>query len=254
LIIIPRLKLGYQNIPKVATTSMVYWLYDCCEGSRAQPKELTDIPDWKRRYFLSGRFGPFSVENRTAAIAPYEDYYRFAVTRDPVDRFLSMFRNRVVFHRELSPDSKSSNALREAGLAFNPDVNQLIEKLHQYLACSDTVSHHARPMMDFIGPDLSVYSRIADISETNEIVGEIQAYWKVAGVRPEPEGAHCESLRVEQASGAKNVGLHALNDDSFEILLEYYRRDYESLPTVDVDSTKRRYLQAKTKHAAGQNA
>lgn len=247
MIIIPRLKLGYQNIPKVATTSMVHWLYDCCEGGGERPRDLVGVADWKRRYFLSGRFGPFSIENRQECSTQYEDHYRFAIVRDPIQRFLSMYRNRIVYHRELSEQSGSAQALREAGLPFDPDINGMIARLEGYFACSSSIAHHAQPMLPVLGPDLTAYTRIADISEIDSVLADIRSFWGAAGVVPEAKGMESDTLGVEQASGARHIDLHSLEPASFERLLEYYRDDYACIPTVDVDRVKQQYAEARRK-------
>ena len=91
MIIIPKLKLGYQNIPKVATTSLFSWLYHFHANSEAEEEKA-------RKYFLSGK-NSITLKNTLEDIHEYKDYFKFAITRDPIKRFLSMYSNRVVYHR-----------------------------------------------------------------------------------------------------------------------------------------------------------
>lgn len=249
MIIIPQLKLGYQNIPKVATTSLFGWLYDCCNIGNRMPLEPQRMGNHKRRYFLSGKSGPLRIENRTETVEPFTDFFRFAITRDPIKRFLSMYRNRVVFRRELSATAGCADALRAARLRFDPGLDEMVFRLEEYLACSPVIFHHARPMMDFVGPDLSVYTRIADLSEVNHVVAEIRGFWRSNDLRDKIADDPTIQLGRHQTRGPM-YSLSDLSPDSFNRLLSYYRRDYKSIPTISVLQIQREYgmIRSSMKH------
>jgi hypothetical protein len=242
MILIPKLKLGYQNVPKVATTSLFAWLYQAHEGVPGSGSASPGKKDWKRRFFLRGDAARIA-RNDARGIAGAEGFYRFALTRDPVRRFLSMYSNRVVHYRELSRAASCAAGLEAAGLRFDPQINELIAELHAYLRVARSIRHHARPQIDFIGPDLSVYTRIADISSVNTVAAEIRDHWTREGFtgicrRTPPVPGR------EQTGGPK-LGLHVLTPDSFEALLDFYREDYARIPTLDIEATRKEYLEAR---------
>jgi hypothetical protein len=239
MIIIKKLKLGYQQIPKVASTSLFLWLYQCCEGDKPESKVL--IKGRQREYFLKPEAdsGVSLLDNSHKDIFEYEDYFRFAITRDPIKRFLSMYSGRVVNQRELSRQSKSATRLEDASLPFDPQINELVDKFDRYLENSTSIRHHAIPMMNFLGTDLTVYSRIADIGDIDIVINEIRGYWVRKGMHKQ-----LELSPAKQSSGPK-IGLHELHPDSFEKLLDYYKEDFEKIPTISLRGIKDEYFKAR---------
>ena len=238
MIIVPALKVGFQAVPKVGTTSIYFWMFDLCalvDGKRLQGAQRG------REHFQRGRAGNLTILNEEDAIEPYEDYFRFAFYRDPIKRFLSMYRNRVVFHRELAPSSKAAPMLEQSGLAFNPQPNELVARLHEYMANARSIDHHARPQIDFIGPDTSVFTRLADLKVINQVLEELRGHWRNNGM-----SALADSDLVpgrEQAGGPK-LGLEALSEESFEKLLKFYRADYQAFGGLSVDAIRAEYRAA----------
>ncbi|NOY61916.1 MAG: sulfotransferase family protein [Gammaproteobacteria bacterium] len=243
MIIIPKLNLGYQEIPKVATTSLFDWLYVSCNGEISAEERKRGNGNGVRNYFKGGRGEAFCIENATNAVEPYGAYYRFAITRDPIKRFLSMYSNRVVHHKELSSQAKCADELRVAGLNYDPEINALISRLDSYLAFAKAINHHSRPMMGFLGPDLSVYTCIVDIKETDNIINEIRACWQKVGMH-DVLGRAPNELGRRQTGGPK-LGLEVLHQDSFDRLLEFYREDYECIPTISLQAIKDEFSKSR---------
>lgn len=243
MVIIPELKLGYQNVPKIATTSWFGWLHQICPGTQA----MRDAPP--RQYFIEhkngsvqGGKGGIIVENSAAKMGEYADHYRFAITRDPVKRFLSMYSNRVVHHRELSARHVSAGKVAANGLRHDPQINELVANLDLYLASCSSVRHHSLPMMDFLGPDLSVYSTLADISKSGDILTKIRSHLVSVGLEDVARNSPAELPRRQ--TGGPKLTLNALSEESFERLLDYYRQDYALIPTISLDGIKDEYRSA----------
>lgn len=248
MILIPKLRIGYQNVPKVATTSIFSYLYLACHGVEYQGHKINQRKVQSvHNYFRHRLEESLVLANSKQVLQGYEDYFSFAITRDPVKRFISMYSNRVVHYRELSAETKHAAKLIERGLEFDPQINLLVQNLEGYMECQPSIFHHARPQMDFLGPDLSVYNRIVDISEVNGIINEIREFWRKEGM-----SELCN--RTPQDPGRKQTGgpkleLYELLPESFEKLLEYYSEDYKNLPTVSLSEIKNQYLAAREKGA-----
>jgi hypothetical protein len=241
MIALPELQLGYQFIPKVGTTSLFTFFYTCVHGVDYDPMRQgrDGRPVFVHRYFIGGDCPDArDVDNSAAAVADYGGYYRFALTRDPVRRFLSMYVNRVIQKRELAANSPYAQAIMHAGLPFDPDINLLVRHLEAYLDCHASLLHHARPMMDFLGPDLSVYDRIADLSAMNTVVEEIKAHWCRVGMAARAATA---TLPGKMQRCGVRLDLECLTPRSFERLLDYYHADYAELPTVSLPEIKAAY-------------
>jgi|GEM_PF-923282 len=239
MIIIPDLKIGYQDVPKVASTSFFNWFYQCLYRREFDPyNQDAAQPIWIHMYFRMGRCPEaLRVDNKKEQMRDFADCYRFTITRDPVKRFLSMYSNRVLHHRELAADSVVAGKLAEAGLAPDPDINTLVDNIEAYMNCQPSIHHHGRPMIDFLGPDLTVYERFFDISETHALIEEIKDHW----VRNEIDAVHRVPKLSRDQTGGRKLGLSDLTPESFEKLLAYYSEDYERVPSVSLESIKEEY-------------
>lgn len=158
-----------------------------------------------------------------------------------------MYSNRILHHHELSANSNIVNQLKISGLKFDPDINTLVTSLEKYMTIQKSIFYHARPQSDFLGNDLSIYNRIADISDVGKVIDEIKAHWMCNGLQELAESAPV--LGRAQTGGTK-LGLEVLNDESFDKLLKYYRDDYENIPTVSLQAIKNEYLKAKRQKAS----
>jgi hypothetical protein len=243
MIVIPELKVAYQNIPKCATTSLFHWFYERLTGAPYSPVDAKPGKGkYLRSHFAKGFDGRVTVEKPGPELrAKLDGYFVFAVTRDPIKRFISMYSNRVQGHRELDQRAKYAPNIRRAGLRFRPPINFLVRHLEDYVAAVKTVRHHSAPMIDFLGSDLTLYGRLVEISELDKLIAELNAHIERAGFRrEEPPPA----LGRKQTKGPK-LGLEVLSPASFEKLLERYRADYERIPTVSVEAIRREYEAAR---------
>jgi len=98
-------------------------------------------------------------------------------------------------------------------------------------------------MIDFLGPDLSVYNRIEDISKLGNVIDDIKTHWLRQGMTDVLKRAPTELPR--QQTGGPKLGLEVLAPESFERLLDYYREDYANIPTISVLAIKDEYAQAR---------
>ena len=233
MLLIPKLRLGYQNIPKVATTSMFGWLYQVHEQV---PTNVYLEGDLKRKFFLQ----QFKCDSKDEIMRAESTYLRVAFTRDPVRRFLSMYGNRVVAKRDLGPDRPNEQLVLDAGLPFNPQLNELVDALDDYCAVSKNFLHHTRPQMDFLGLDLSIYDQLLDISQIDQMLELIRIHWRQQGLDEILSTAEEKLPRLQ--TGGPKIGLDSLSRRSFDRLLEFFQNDYESIPTLDQASIKAQFL------------
>lgn len=243
MIIIPTLHLGYQPAPKIATTSMFDWLFACLG-----PGAVADLPteggkaNAVRNYFIHACGDVCRVANTPEGVAPYADYLRFTITRDPIRRFLSMYANRVVHHGELGPKSEAAKGLRAAGLSFNPGINLLVERLEEYFEVARSIRHHALPMVHFLGTDFSVFNRVLDIAEVPTLLEEIRRHWAANGL--EALASRLPPMPRRQTGGPK-LDPQVLKESSFEKLMAFYAEDYRFVPTIDAARTRAEYAAAR---------
>lgn len=239
--------LGFQDLPKNASTSMFAWLFEVIYGfshrsDEAQGMDAAHI----HRFFREADDKTINVELEDLGGYDLSDHYCFALTRDPITRFLSMYSNRIGFHRELSEEAAGADRLRAAGLPFDPDINTLVAHLDRYMARVGSIHHHTRPMVEFLGEDLSLYTRIVDVSQINTVISEIKDMWKSRGFNKLVENSPNEAPRLQ--TGGQKIGLEVLTPASFELLMDYYAKDYDILPTLDRQATEDAFAAARAKH------
>lgn len=136
-------RLAFYPVPKNACTSVKIVL------RRAETGEVSDDIEQAHRWQGTPGFEP----------AP-EGYRTFCVVRDPVDRFISGYRNRVGHFGELGEGAVPDDAMRALGLQYDPDIEFFALHLAQYMAVSESIDHHFRPQAYFLGWDLKFYDRV----------------------------------------------------------------------------------------------
>ena len=201
----------------------------------------------KRKYFTHSPLESTEVVSHVVNIhshlTDYSDYFRFAVTRDPVKRFLSLYAGRVVRQRDLSNNYEVKSAIAILELHPEPSLNEFVGNFEKYCKASRSIHHHSRPQIQSLGPDITVFTRLVDINMSNEIVSDIFKYWEKLGRNDLLAQAPSNLINTNSTSEIK-LPLNALTQDSFEQLLDYYSEDYINIPTISLASIKDEYHKA----------
>ncbi len=123
------------------------------------PRRKSNADVWHRLY-PTRRFRPHRW-------ARYPDYYRFAVVRDPVQRLLSVYTNRVVDRKDLH---HCRNILRgHVTLPVDPDPDFFFSNLAAFCAASSAIRHHCLGAELFLGPRPLRFDRIYRTEELGEL-------------------------------------------------------------------------------------
>lgn len=157
-------KLFYASVPKVACSSIKRMFFEIENGRAFEGAfNSSDKRSIHRLYpgLLRGHF----PEDEIA------DFRRLTLVRDPVERFLSAYSNRVVHHQELSKE-----AVRKAGwlkrLKPHPDLAEFADRLEKYMVVPD-IHNHCRPMVDRLGTDTGYFHAIYDISQMDAFLDDV---------------------------------------------------------------------------------
>lgn len=203
-------RLVYIPIPKNACSSLKHALYEIEFGTRFdydlhRQWGYVDIHDYYRkrnRAFTSPR-----------ALMAMGDAFRFAIVRDPVQRLISCYGNRVV---DLGDLKKTKAALEKAGLPLEPDLNTFVLKLTQYRRANKSIRHHSELQVNLFGKRLDYLDEVYPIERMDSIKEMLRQY------KPDLE------LRREKASGAK-FHIKDLSREALEYALDFYEQDYSLL-------------------------
>lgn len=210
--ILQQRRIIYVPVPKNACSSLKMSLHELETGSPFQPFE-----EGGRKYNHIHELhfsAPFSHE-RIARLAPdWKEYFRFCVVRDPIKRFLSAYRNRVLHHRMLSSQKLAQSKLKSALLLPDPSLDYFIMNLEMYRIASWDIMHHTEKQIDFIGQWLDFYDYVCPIEDLALLEAKLS---DVVGDRIQFD--HLQD-------GGPKVALDALSEGALRKLYTFYELDY----------------------------
>jgi hypothetical protein len=134
--------------------------------------------------------------------------------RDPLERFLSAFANRVIYHDELGPKYLCHLKGELVGLRPNPSLSEFIADLDRYRAASWQIRHHTDPQINFIGRDLSYYDQIFDFTELAKIPDALKVV------------ADAQIILPHEQSGGPKLSIADLSNSERRRISEFYAEDY----------------------------
>lgn len=235
MIVIDKLKIAFENVPKVGSTSLFNWLYLIMVGKKFVNNNKGPIHAFfNKKYQAEGSDLIRIVDKSQAGKLKAQNYFVFCLIRDPIKRVISVYRNRVIFHSELDLNKNGGAKCLEVGLKAKPTLRYFIEKLPEYQQTVPTIMHHSRPMIDFLGQDASIYSKIYDIGAMGELREDLIKHW--SSLQP-PVPASDIPLIPRLQTGGPKLGLEAISRSEFDYLRDLYANDYKALPQLNPDKT-----------------
>ena len=206
-------KIAYFPVPKVACTSLKLLFYRLRFG---KPFEA---------YARNGQevhIHNHSVEFGTTAFLEtdldrYVSHLKIAVVRDPVQRILSAYTNRVVNLGELRRDRVDGSLLDALGVPADPNVDTFFDSIDAYRIVSPSIRHHVEPATTFLGPDLCYFDRVYRLDELSELRKDLES-----------RVGHEIELPNEQRS-QNLVSWESLSPATRRRLLEFVMGDYALL-------------------------
>lgn len=161
-------KLTYVAVPKVACTSLKHMFFEIENGFPFRSYAANGT----RKHIHNACYPSVTFDR-----LPHEriaDHLRLTLVRDPVQRFLSAYGNRVVALRELS-GKQAGVRLRKAGLRPNPSLSEFVDRLEDYRAASASIAHHTDPLTCFLGGDPGYFAEIYNLRNIETFRQRIEA-------------------------------------------------------------------------------
>lgn len=198
-------KVGYRHFPKVACTSIKKELYEIEVGTPFNDQVV-------------GKHIHAYYNEKLEDISECE--VRMVVVRDPIERFLSAYSNRVTYHKELS--RKYVGRMKKIDIEnfppFSPGLGQFLEFFDEYCQVP-SIDWHVKPISSFI-PSLEVFSHIYKLSDLKNFEVDLSLLFDKS-----------VSFKREQTGGRK-YGVKELSSRNIEMLFAYYQDDYEMLKEI----------------------
>ena len=144
----PGLGLIFYPVPKNAGTSIRNILFELEEG-----RPYHDPANLFRIFGRPGPFQPVAVGN----------FARIAILRDPVERFVSAYRNRVLQYGEINREVMRQRGVPEE-LPEKPDFGTFLGNLAEYRKIGQ-IAHHTNPQVFFLGKNPEFYQRLFSFSD-----------------------------------------------------------------------------------------
>ena len=178
-VILKQYNIAYFPVPKVACSSIKHLLFFLEHGKNFEK-------------YVDGAGRKHNIHNSVyPTLNTWEDdwvgaanMHRIAVVRDPVDRFISAYRSRVVHFNELSEASIDAAKAALLGLTPDPSLDQFIDNLDLYRVLSGSIKHHTDPQSFFLGHTLEYFDRVYKFEELHELESDLRERARVQVALP----------------------------------------------------------------------
>jgi hypothetical protein len=188
-------KLIYFHAPKCASRTIIGW-YSIIN----YPTIFKDNLDWFDPYKLGDYPDIYKLVNRPN-FPDVLNSPRFCVIRDPIERFISAFTDRVLRYKMGEYHEIKT-------------VDNFINNFDYYNDKYQVLAHHVRPQYLFYGEDLSNYDYVFKFSEI----------YKIKELLEDTYSIYLPDLHLQQC---KNIEKPKLSKEQINFLIEFYKKDYE---------------------------
>lgn len=199
--------ISYFGVPKVACTSLKLFFFEVENGFAFRPFQANGV----KRHIHDAAYPTVPFKNWKPD--RYLGHWKIAVVRDPVQRLLSCYSNRVLDHGELDNIVLTEEDIAN-GMTTRPDLHKFLEHFHRYRELAPSIAHHSDRMVDFLGANADFFDRIYSIRELDQLALDVSD--RVG-----------ESLQIprEQTGGPK-IGQDALTSKEKKLLRRFYEEDF----------------------------
>ena len=213
---------GYKFIPKVACTSIKDALLEAEGRHSATYYKVVKRGNAKGWGFSNYKLIKRKWNNAHKMVESHMlgdiDYcgQRFIVIRDPVKRFISAYRNRVLFHGQLNEEfiKREFPKVYPDIPKFRPSISEFIEHFHTYRRVN-AIEHHCKSFSKFLeGNDLSFFTDIYKMEELNKFEIKLSTIFSKKIVFPKKQ------------KGGPKIGIGDLNRAELDFIFELYADDY----------------------------
>ncbi len=216
-------RIAYFPIPKVACSSLKKAMHGLVKGT-----EYDDLRDGENVHAI------FPTRPlKKSRLTSLKGYFKFAVIREPTQRILSAYSNKILTKDNLPDINKQFRTKLAERLVFlskynttefrqlpvRPDVDTFVRLLELYNAKYTLIYGHTRPTSYFLGHDLSQFDRIYTLAELPQLKQDISVII----------GRPWHIPRSNVTTKDRKVSTDALSDAGFHQLMDYLADDYRLL-------------------------
>jgi hypothetical protein len=221
-------KIAYFRVPKVACTSLKLAMHKVLFGvEHATPEDdsiqgVLETKDFKKRDLVN-----------------LDGYFKFAVIRDPIDRILSAYNDKILDAECLIAEDRQkrvqlANKLvaltwldtkTYRSLPLLPDISTVIQHIKLYRAKYRVVWGHTNPTRTYLGGDLSVFDRIYTLDQLDQLKADMEARTGSPFDIPRRNVSKPSTpVRRDDLEKGDLERLTTYLNDDYELLSDYFRR------------------------------
>ncbi|MES2499601.1 MAG: sulfotransferase family 2 domain-containing protein [Pseudomonadota bacterium] len=172
-----RYKLLYVATPKVACTSLKWWfanLEDFADALRKTTDSIESDPDLiihDMIYSVAPTVAGLPFEELFIPLTS-EDYFRFAVVRNPFKRVFSAWQSKLLLREPQQIGPYVNCDFYKQSIKSAADIALAFEGFLEHLAKNESPNFldlHWMPQLDLLRPDLINYSKLVKIENTEEL-------------------------------------------------------------------------------------
>lgn len=164
-ILIESCRLRIFTSPKVLSTSLKHLAFETDTDQDFSSFRANGRDVYVHRFYPLGPLNLNHLGDGTTSIA---------IVRDPVARFVSMYKNRILNSR--SNTRQQYLELSKLGLDPSPSLNQLVLRLEEYRAAAHDIQHHSAPQAIFLGGDLRNFDHAVNFSNIQGLIVLLQRF------------------------------------------------------------------------------
>jgi hypothetical protein len=206
-IINQKYKISYFPIPKVACTTLKKVFFELENDFEFRDFRVNGQPKHIHSFYSSS---PFSKVPHDKII----DHKKFCIIREPLSRIVSCYRNRVLYHQELSSRVITED-MRSEGIYPNPSLDDFCLNIEFYRSVSASIVHHTDPITVFLGEDPSYFDKIYSLGDIESFFADLSA---LTGKKITP---------YKEQTGGPNVSIGDMSQEAREKIIDFYKNDYD---------------------------
>lgn len=200
-IVLKKHKIYYKFVPKCGCTTIKRYL------AKSIDKDPGDI----HVYFHSRKKEFNSVEDLNG-------YYKFCVVRDPLERFVSCYNNKILDEDtrvKVENMVEINHKLKLYNLEVKPDIDYFINNFFLYRELTEIYETHTMKYVDILGTNTSYYDDVYNMRDINtQLMPKLKS---ITG--------------TDYTKGKKNKSKHLLkvsdlSSSQLDKLKEFYKDDY----------------------------
>lgn len=189
-------KIAYYMTPKCGSRTVFAW-----SALMKDPTLLTKNPELFVENAKNIGYKNLIKKMKYYKVSNHRQEVRFCILRDPIDRFLSAYTNRILYHRDFNPEIS---------------IDELMERIDDLMIDPrfKTASFHFRTQAESIGSNPKLYTHIFKMSEMSKIKKLLEEYCQF----PLPD------LQLQQSGGIQKP---VLTKQQVEWVKKRYEIDYQ---------------------------